>query len=287
MFGSSSPTPSYGAGTAAAVGNSGGFDPSSAALIEQLGPLHPQWQQYQAWKASQGAGAAGGGSATGPAAPQGGMQALYDMIGKMLDKGGAYNNDILTRRVESARDDMNRARASQSEQLRGQLSERGLLGQGPEMTALAGLEEQLGSTYGGQVRDIYADESARSDARLLQTMGIAAGLSGDDAQRLVDWFNAQTGRDVGMGNVANDAQRNAITRELGQGDLSQRANDLALRRDLGFGELGLNEYGMGLDYNKWQNEFGLKQDQFAFDQQRSSQLDLGDVLKQLYPDLFK
>lgn len=239
------------------------------------------------WQGGATTSAAGGTTTTGPQAPQGGMQSLYDAIGRLLGQGGGLNDDILNRRVESTRETLERQRNAELDTMQGQLSARGLLGQGAEIEGTGRVNERIADMFGGQVRDIYADESARSDERLLRTMSIAAGLSADDADRLVDWFNAQTGRDVGMGQIAADRERTGVQRELGQGDLAQRAADLALRRDLGFGDLGLREYETGLDYNKWQNEFGLEQDRFAFDQSRSGQQDLISMLPLLFPQLFE
>jgi len=284
LAGSIGGAPSGGGGGAAP----GGFDPSSAALIEQLGPLHPQWAQYQAWKAAQGqGGSASGGSATGPQAPQGGMQSLYDVIGRMLDKSGDYNKDILQRRVESAREQMNSARSSQSDLLRGQLSQRGLLGQGPETTAMTGLEEQLSNIYGGQVRDIYADESARSDQRLLQTMGIAAGLSGDDAQRLVDWFNAQTGRDVGMGQIAATNRKTDAEAAADAGRLGLGYSQLDLDRLLGQGNLALGNLGEMNRYNLGLGDLGLRRDVAGYDVQHNQLGDMLEIIKLMNPNLYQ
>lgn len=265
----------------AAIG--GGVRLADGGWVPKDHPLAsgPKWQGGATTTTS------GGTTTTGPQAPQGGMQSLYDTIGRLLGQGAGLNDDILNRRVESARETLERQRNAELDTMQGQLSARGLLGQGAEVEGTGRVNERIADMFGGQVRDIYADESARSDERLLRTMSIAAGLSADDADRLVDWFNAQTGRDVGMGQIAADRERTGVQRELGLGDLGQRAADLALRRDLGFGDLGLREYETGLDYNKWQNEFGLSQDRFAFDQSRAGQQDLISMLPILFPQLFE
>jgi hypothetical protein len=286
--------PSY-AGTAAAAPSGGGVsnefaDPRFQSVIEQLGPAHPQWAEYQAWKAGQGAasGSVSGGSVSGPQAPQGGMQSLYDVIGKMLNMSGDYNQGILDRRVESARESMNRARSSQSDTLRAQLAERGLLGSGAETTAISGLEEDLGDIFAGQARDIYADESARADDRLLRTMSIASGLSQQDADRLVDWFNAQTNRSVGEGQVAatnrrTDADAAAAARDA---DIRERLGlgDLGLRRDLGFGELDLNRDEAMNAYNLGVGNLGLGYDRLAFDQSSNNDENLIRIIQTLFPN---
>lgn len=296
LFGNLASSPSF-AGIAAARPGGGGqagnefADPNFQAIIEQLGPLHPQYAEYQAWKQGQGAagvtGTASGGTATGPAAPQGGMQALYDTIGKMLDMSGDYNSGILNRRVESAREDMNRARSSQSDLMKAQLAERGLLGSGAEITGISGLEEQLGDRYSGTVRDIYADESARSDDRLLKTMSIAAGLSEQDADRIVDWFNAQTSRSVGEGQVAATNRRT-------DADLQAELSDQALRRDLGFadlglrGELGRGQLGLGRDeaanaYNLGLGRLGYDYDRLGYEDSWMNNSNLINLIETLFP----
>ena len=292
LFGSRTPSAPSGGGAPAPTGGHPFADPGFQAVMNAIGPAHPQYAEYQAWLAAGGAGAPGssasGGSASGgPVAPQGGMQSLYDAIGRLLGQGGGLNDDILNRRVESARETLERQRNAELDTMRGQLSSRGLLGQGAEYEGTGRVNEGIADKFSGAVRDIYADESARSDERLLRTMSIAAGLSADDADRLVDWFNAQTGREVGLGQIAATRERTGVERELGLGELGIKAEDLGLRRDLGFGQLGLQEYGLGLDHNRWLNEFGLSQDRFAFDQSRAGQQDIMALLPFLFPGLFE
>lgn len=261
-------------------------DPGSGMSAQDCADFY---NRYRPKVATGGSGAASGGSTTttGPQAPQGGMQALYDQIGKLLDLGGEYNEGILNRRVESARESMNRARSSQTDLLRSQLSERGLLGQGPEVTALTGLEEQLGDIYGGQVRDIYADESARSDNRLLETMAIAAGLSGEDASRLVDWFNAQTGRDVGMGQIAATNRRTDADAAAEAGRLGLGYGQLDLDRMLGSGRLGLENLDVVNRYNLGLGDLGLRRDLGMYGAQNDQMSQMLEIIRLMNPAAYQ
>lgn len=240
--------------------NSGSMECNAGMSPQDCVDFYNRWRPKTPEQGGGAAGGASGGSASGAQAPAGGMQELYTMLSKLMGIGGEYNKDILNRRVESSRESMNRARSSQSDLLKAQLAERGLLGSGAETTAITGLEEDLGDIYAGNVRDIYADESERSDKRLMDTLGIAAGLSGQDAQRLVDWFNAHAGRDIGMGQIAATNRRTDADSAAEAGRLGLGYGQLDLDRMLGTGRLGIDNMRAVNDYNLGLGDIGLRRD---------------------------
>jgi hypothetical protein len=139
-----------------------------------------------------------------------------------LMPGGGFNQGTVDRRSESARENLLRFQSSRDKNNRAALADRGLIGDGPEMSAMNRLEEQLAGLYGGAVRDIYADESDNADERMMQALGIAGNLNQSEGRNDIDRFLAQTQRDLGFG-------------------------QLDLDRTLGTGRLALDNYRTGLD----------------------------------------
>lgn len=191
-------------------------------------------------------GVPGGGGGGGPLPDGGGNRTdIWAMLSKLINEGGNLNNDILTRRVGRARDDMNAARTSSTDTYRAMLADRGLLGSGGEVGAASKLEQELAKTFGGQEQDIIADEAGRADNRMMQALSLATGMSMDDARNSIERYNADITRELGLGNI-----------NLGYGQLD-------LNRTLGLGNLALGNANMNQDWNKFMATFGLDREKFA------------------------
>lgn len=119
-----------------------------------------------------------------------------------LFPGGMFNQDIVNRRTDSARADIERARKSFGANNAAALAERGLIGSGPEQTAQNSLDERMYDQYLQQSSDIYANESENADQRMMQALQIAAGMSAEEAKNAVDWFRAQNDFTLGQGGLA-------------------------------------------------------------------------------------
>ena len=167
-----------------------------------------------------------GGSSEGGA---GGGQSITELMStlKGLFPGGAFNQDIVNRRTEGARENLERFGRSRSASNRAQLAERGLLGSGPEVTAQNRVEQDIADRYSGATRDIYADESEAADRRMTSALSMAAGLSESDANRLVDWFRASTERGLGEGGLALGHTRASNEYNLGLGQFGIDRDKLA------------------------------------------------------------
>lgn len=166
------------------------------------------------------------------------MARLRELLYGLAESGGQFNKDIINRRVEGARTDLDRNRKSQLDSLRAGLAERGLLGQGPETSGMYGLEEELASRLNQEVSDIYAGESRNADARMMQALGELSGLTAQESANLAAAYNAQTSRYSVDVNAATAKLGQMLDYILGLGGLGIQNSRLQLDADLGYG--GLN-----------------------------------------------
>lgn len=158
-----------------------------------------------------------------------------------LFPGGAFNQDIVNRRTESAREDLERFNKSRKATNRAYLADKGLLGSGPEATEAFSREDDIASRYIGAARDIYADESENADQRMMQALSLASGMSMEDAKNAIDLFRANTERT----NVGNNFT-------------------------LGQGRLALDNQGLANSYNLDLAKFGLDRDRTLWDMENNS-----------------
>lgn len=154
---------------------------------------------------------------------------------KGLFPGGGFNQDIVNRRTDNVRDQLNRFRTSQNASNRASLANRGLIGSGPEITAQNRMEQGIADQFQNAVSGIYADESQNADSRMMQALGLFGGL-GSDANRL------------------------ALDRELGLGQLDLGWGRLGLDQTLGLGNLALGNMNGTNDYNLGLARLGLDRD---------------------------
>lgn len=160
---------------------------------------------------------------------------------------GGLNNDVVRRRVDSARDVLNKQRSSQTDSLGALLAERGMSNDdGASGTAQQRLEESLGETFAGTVNDIYANEGEAADRRMMDSFGIAGDLTKADQANDTNRFNSQTSRMGVEGSLSNDRNRLGLDTELGRADVglrgrAQSTNEgrLGLDTKLGEGDLSL------------------------------------------------
>lgn len=172
---------------------------------------------------------------------------------ELLNSEGALNQRVMDSRTESLREDQERARQVGTQSLDATLAERGLTGDGADITGRVNLEEELGRTHGTQLRDLYSEEAQRADDRMMQALVTGAGMTISEAQQAIDRFNAETGRfnadtqRTGVeGNLANERARLALDELLGKGGLGLGQAQLAASYGLGQGRLDLDRtLGMG------------------------------------------
>ena len=145
----------------------------------------------------------------------------------IFDSGGEFNQGIVNRRTENARENLGRQRKSTLNNDRAYLADRGLIGSGPEATAVDLLDQNISDKYANAVSGIYANESENADQRMIQALQQAVGLSESDAANIVNSFSASTARTLGLGNLALGNSKNANDYNLGLGQLGLN-RDVAL-----------------------------------------------------------
>lgn len=181
-----------------------------------------------------------------------------------LFPGGAFNQDVVNRRVSGASDALNRQRKSTSASNKAALAERGLIGSGPEQTAQNRMDERLYDTFAGNVNDIYANESENADQRMMAALQTAAGMTEEEARMAIDAFRAQNDLTLGQGQL-----------DLGR---MKAGNDFTL----GQGQLALGNLGAVNDYNLGMANYGLGRDRLLYDMDHGDTQDLMQILDQLY-----
>lgn len=220
-----------------------------------------------------------------------------DDIGNELKKlfpNGLYNQDLVTNRVSSVSDQLERGRKSRLATNRAALAERGLLGSGPEATAMNRMDEDLYDTFAGSVRDIHGDESAKADQRMMQALSTAAGLTSEQARLVIDKYKAENENKfnegqlkLGQGRLQLDDKlgsgRLDLDTLLGKGNLALGNRRLSIDEMLGKGQLALGNLNAQNSYNLGLGNLSLGQSELAL---RAQQGDTGAAIQllQLYLD---
>jgi hypothetical protein len=217
----------------------------------------------------------GGSSSTKPAMD------VSEWLKQYMDSGGGFNQNIVNRRVSSAQDTLNRQRQSRDASNRSVLAARGLIGSGPEITAMNRAEEDHSDIFAGAVNDIYANESENADQRAMQALSLATGMSISEAQNFLESQKIGNDFTLGQGQLGLGHKQADNAFELGKGNLDlgflEAGNDFTL----GQGGLALGNLNAMNNYNLGAANFGLNQNQFNHQQ---GQDDIGNYLQllQLY-----
>lgn len=202
---------------------------------------HNDGARFEEQSSSGGGGNGGGGAQLRSPAPSAPAQPSWiDTILKDFATNGAMNTGRLDQRVDVARDRLNRQRKSQTATNNAALANRGLIGDGPQATAMGNLETRLGEEFAGAYQDIHADESRLADQRTAQALSLASGMSIADAQNAIDLFRANTERDLGFGQLDLGWGRLGLDDKLGTGRLAIDNMNGVNNYNLGLGQLGLN-----------------------------------------------
>jgi hypothetical protein len=159
------------------------------------------------------------------------MAEIMDQL-KKLFPDGAFNKDLVNTRTNIARDQLNSFSKSRNASNQAKLAERGLIGSGAEQTAQNRAEADIADQYSQAVSGIFGDESQRADARMIQALQLAAGMSEAEAQLLLDSQLGNRGLDVqrelGLGNIGLGYHRTNADYNLGRGrlELDQNQGDM-------------------------------------------------------------
>jgi hypothetical protein len=214
--------------------------PNGGGMIDILGNFKSGRDVKNNWTAAgfNGDNPNGGGNrAPGPmnyaSGGAGGPQNDITEQLKKLFPDGMFNKDLVTQRTGAVRDDMERFRKSRLSSNQAALAERGLIGSGAEASAQNRAEGDIADQYMSAAQNIYGDEARAADSRMMQAMGLAGQMSMADAQNAIDWFKAQSDRDLGYGNLALGNRRVDSDYTLGRGQYDLGRARLDLDRDQG------------------------------------------------------
>ena len=132
---------------------------------------------------------------------------VQDALAGILERGGELPADQIARRFESARELLDKGRRTMVNDLRGDLASRNLLSepgipQGAESGGLTRITERLAPEFSRALRDIYSDESAKSDARMMTALQMATGFSTDQARNLLASIGEGTARQTALADLA-------------------------------------------------------------------------------------
>jgi hypothetical protein len=135
---------------------------------------------------------------------------------RIIDEDGGINSERLGRRVTGARERLEKARRSQTEQAQAELASRGLLStpgivQGSELQTLGNIGEGFAEEFGTAMRDIEVAESQAADERLMSALGLATGMSRDQAQTMLGAIGAENQRQAVLAQIAIEQLKNNTT----------------------------------------------------------------------------
>lgn len=287
-----------------AIGNYSGGDPSKMTRIALEGNSKPKLKKPAAPKPLPKATAT---NPTPPAAAPPTMtlppeanpitttgQSTYskaptmDDIGMELSKlfpNGMFNQSLVDNRVSSATDALERGRKSRLATNRAAMAERGILNS-QDSPAMNRMDESLYDSFAGTVRDIYGDESANADSRMMTALTTAAGLTSEQARQVIDRYRADTERTnvgnqftLGKGQLELGHKNAGITRELGLGNIGLGYRNAGINEMLGKGQLALGNLNAANNYNLGLGQLGLGQQELVQRAQQGDTTALIDLLK--------
>jgi hypothetical protein len=237
-----------------------------ASMPGQQGPA-PAPSGAPSWLSAPTGGSMGGsfGSATGSASSGRGFGDIQAQLAKLYPDG-MFNEDIVNRRTEMAREAGERARQSRMKTAGAALASRGQgVDDGTYASSVENIETDTFDQLMGEVSGIYANESENADERMIQALQIAAGLTEAEARIAVEQFRAQSDDALGWGGLA-----------LGNKKADQDYSIGNRQVDLGYFNGG-NSFALG------QGQLGLGRDSLAFDMEQGQFGNYMDILKLLVP----
>jgi hypothetical protein len=189
------------------------------------------YEDYYGGNEGGGGGAEGFGGGGGNGGGSGGSSQDSDLAAALKGLwGGGMNQDIINRRVSNASDTLNRFRKSQNATNQAALANRGLIGSGPEHTAMDSMEGDIADRFSNAVNGIWADEAENADDRMMQALGLSVGRESDQGMLDIQRSRLSLDEMLGMGGLAL-GNLNAVN------DYNLGVGQLGLNRDLGMANL--------------------------------------------------
>jgi len=192
---------------------------------------------------------------------------MRNVLSEVLEQGTDIDAESLVPRLKTVREQLSSFREASQRRLLSDLARRGFqLGGAQEAAVLAELEQQITTQTAQQFREIVNDERGRADARLTQSMQLAAaqqmqaqqmGLSREElaVQARLGYGQEQ----LGYEQLGLSGEQLAVQARLGYGQERLGQEQLAVQQQLGMGQ---EDIGRG--------QLALSQEQLSA-QERQSQ----------------
>lgn len=180
---------------------------------------------------------------------------------KKLFPDGGWNTDLVNRNTESAAEQIRRFGKQQNQYDESILASRGTIGDGPQITAQNRLEQDLADKYSNAVTGIYSNETNAANSRMISALQMATGLTESEATNLVNSYNAETNRGLGIGNLGLGQQTIDLNSILGMGNLALGNKTADNNFTLGQGNLALGNMTAQDTYNLGLGSQGVQKDQ--------------------------
>ena len=127
----------------------------------------------------------------------------------LIERGGVIDEDpsIKAQRMEAKRQPIEAFRRMQTNQMRGELANRGLMSepgqpQGSEIGALGRIEEKLAPYYATAGQELASEDFAANNERLSQALTLATGLSQAQSQTFLATLESATDRQQVLSQIA-------------------------------------------------------------------------------------
>lgn len=149
-------------------------------------------------------------------------RATENSLASLLGQGGDLNQDILNSRLESAQEELLGQERQALSSLEARMADRNLRG-GAFAGGLQDLSERVGAQRARTTRDIFGDESARADQRLLSGLGLGSSLAQSGTQNLLNAAGQGTQRQGVLGQLAlqNLSEQNDFAKFVAEFGLSR------------------------------------------------------------------
>ena len=137
------------------------------------------------------------------------QETLKGIIGRggAMPEGEGNERSRASLRKETAREELERARSTQSQQLGARLASRGLASEpgspsGAELGSIGRMEERIQTPYASALRGILSEEAGFEEERLQNALTLATGLDQSQARFLLDTMGQADQRQAMLSNIA-------------------------------------------------------------------------------------
>lgn len=127
----------------------------------------------------------------------------------IIERRGEVDEDpkVRAQRIEAKRQPIESFRRTQTNQMRGELANRGLISepgmaQGAEISSLGRIEQELAPHYATAAQSLVAEDAQASNQRLSQALNLATGLSQAQSQAFLATLQSATQRQAVLADIA-------------------------------------------------------------------------------------